>query len=327
MLPTIALRAQLRLAHANGTHGRTADAEAHLRAAEQLVVPDTPYAQADKAVGLAYNRAIVEQWADRVSSTLEWLPASIAACEASFGRDSPRCGDLKIQRTWALMRYGDADQAVAHAEELAPMMTQAKASYGRFAASYVLMRVFAAKGLTDPHLLPTATLERLLQPDAAQPLQLQFQLPAMAHLAIMRLRAGEIEQAQQWFDRADALVATLAEGQLPEHAAFVGTARGLLLQARGEHAAALTEFGELCDAPSGLGNSLNSLNCVRSLVALERKPQALTLVRHVVSMATASLGPDAPNTRRARQFLKELEAPGYPLPPWDGSQIFISGIR
>ena len=102
--------------------------------------------------------------------------------------------------------------------------------------------------------------------------------------------------------------------------------RALALQSLGQDDAALAMMGQLCKvvAPR-LYTALAQLNCVRSLAATGRASEALALVQLALPVLTKTVGSDAPHTRRARQLLESLRAPGgYKPPPWHPSQIFYA---
>lgn len=304
-------------------------AEAQLRLAESLPLPQTAIARADRAMTVALRRAIIDEFSDRHAKLLHWLPDSIAQCEQTFGSESPRCADLKLRRIWALLRMGDREQLQQRSLELTPLLKQRGALYDRFSAAYVLMRADAAMGLTGSELVPAAVLQDMLQPDAPEHLPVAFQLPAMANLALWRLRAGDLPQAQAWLQRARALLAQQPAGRLSAEAASVDSAQGMVLQAQGRHAEALALLGPACvvGPPGPLGRSLGAMNCVRSLVATGQQERAEALMRDAVADMTKSLGAQAPNTVRAQQLLQQLQRPGHREPPWEGRLFYLSGMR
>jgi serine/threonine-protein kinase len=323
----VAFDARMALATALARHGREAEAEAQVAAAARLPPGDKPAAEAERSVALAFMRSDVELYADRYAAVLGWLPDSISGCERSFGSDSQRCGELKQRRLWALLRLGQAEQALALAAELGPMLNRARARYAQFSTAYLLVRVLAVNGRNDRGLAPVAVLEGLLHPDQTDPLPLAYQLPAINSLALLQLRGGDRERAEAWLQRADTLSAGLAPGQYTAELKGLRVARGLALQARGFDAQALQALGPLCEVatPKPLIASLSSLNCVRSLVALGRQAQAVELVRQALPVLQRSLGEQAPNTQRARRLMDSLQAPGgFRRVPWDAAQLFVS---
>jgi hypothetical protein len=318
---------RLRLAILASQADDAEQAQAQLQAAGTLAAEGPATLAADRSVALAFARSEIDLNLDRYAHVLAWLPASIAACDTAFGINSQRCGELKQRRLWALLRTGEADRAWRHVPDLDPMLQQSTARYPQFFTAYLLARVLAIGGRTERSLAPIVVLERLVQPEAADPLPVRLQLPTLSSLAIVRLRAGEPDQAEAWLRRADAVLATIAADQLVPERRGLQLTRALVQQARGDHTRALALFGSLCDntVPKRLIASLASLNCVRSLVASGRRDQATAVVQGALPVLSRDLGAEAPNTRRAQRLLDSLQAPGaIQLPRWDGTQFVIS---
>ncbi len=323
----IALRTRLLLARQMAARGDATRAEAHLTAAEALPLPDTPYGRADRAAALADVRASLAMFGDGFSSVLAWLPAQVAACDAGLGPNSPRCAELRQQRLWALLRVGDGQQALTLAEELLPLLKQGRSQQGRFAAAYLWVRILAANGRTDRRHPAVASLEDLVAAGRSDPLMPANALPALAALANLRLRAGDMAGATQWVAQADAITATLGPGVLDPQRGAVEQARGLLHQARGAHAPALKALGCETAQPVNVGQALSSLNCVPSWLATGQQPRALSLLGMAVTTLEQKLGPQAPASQRSRALLQQLQSPAYRQPAWSGAQVFLSGIR
>ena len=180
-------------------------------------------------------------------------------------------------------------------------------------------------GQTDDTLEPIAMLIDLVRPTQTAPPPPHNQMPILVTLAEIRLRAGDHAGNQQWLARAEALL-PLAGAEQATASKHIQLGRALALQSLGQDQAALTTMGQLCKAGDlPLDAVLMQLNCVRSLAATGRNSEALELVQRALPVLTKSVGSDAPNTRRARQLLESLRAPGgYKPPPWHPSQIFYA---
>ncbi|MBT9488482.1 MAG: serine/threonine protein kinase [Rubrivivax sp.] len=323
----IALRTHMLLARQMAARGEATRAEAHLAAAEALPLPGSPYGLADRAAALADVRASLAMFSDGFSTVLSWLPAQVADCDAGLGPGSPRCAELRQLRLWALLRMGDGRQALALAEELLPLLIRSRSQQARFAAAYLWVRILAANGRTDRLHPAVASLEDLVAAERTDPLMPSNALPALAALATLQLRAGDLAGAAQWVAQADAITAALGPGVLDPQRGAVEQARGLLLQARGAHPQALKALGCEAAQPVNVGQALSSLNCVPSWLATGQQTHALLRLGTAVATLERTLGPQAPASQRSRALLKQLQVPAYRQPAWSGAQVFLSGIR
>ena len=268
----IALRTRLLLARQMAARGEATRAEAHLAAAEALPLPTTPYGVADRDAALADVRASLAMFSDGFRSVLTWLPARVAACDAGLGPSSPRCAELRQLRLWALLRMGDGHQALALADELLPMLKQGSSQQARFAAAYLWVRILAANGRTDRRHPAVASLEDLVAAGRQNPLMPSNALPALAALATLQLRAGDIAGAARWIAQADAITATLGPGVLDPQRGAVEQARGLVEQARGAHVQALQTLRCTSAEPVNVAKaSPLALRAVRMLGPINRR--------------------------------------------------------
>ena len=322
------MQAHLWLADRAAGRGDAAEVQAQLAKATALPAAIDSMIQAAHAAEIARARIDIDVQ-QRFAEQLQWLPASIAACQRQFGADSRRCGELKRRQAWALLRMGDGRQALAVAEQLTPQLSQSTARYARFAAAYLRVHILAALGLTNFDEPAVQVLMAMLGDDSTNRLPPLYQVPGLISMALLQLRTGDVADAERWLAQADAVIATQGRESLKAESASLDAARGLTLQARGKHHEALVALGARCQAPQPASPlaSISGLNCVRSLVATGQKPQAMALVQATLTRFGSSLGEDAPNTRRARQLLQDLQSPAYRQPAWTGGQIFISGIR
>jgi hypothetical protein len=177
----------------------------------------------------------------------------------------------------------------------------------------------------DPKAEALVKLEDLLRADTRQPLPVATQLPGLVTLAEVQLRLGDRTRAAFWLDRAESLLGSAgAEARFATRR--IKLSRGLILQSQARDREALELMSELCDMPHrGAGNNLTRLNCVRSLVLTGKSADATNIAYAAVDALTNTIGPDAPNTQRARKLLEALQSPaGWRPPPWNAAQIFLA---
>jgi hypothetical protein len=226
---------------------------------------------------------------------------------------------------WTLLRIGEATEALQRLPQMTRVLEQPSARNEQFLSAYLLERILAANGQTDESLEPMQLLERFARADVPDPMTIEYRLPAIYSLIELRLRAGDLEQAEAWLAKGEAVAAQVPAGKLAYEFRRFGLARGLVLQARGRDREALQSMGSYCEAAqdAALGSML-SLDCVDSLVALGQTDRAVRIARNAVAVLEGHLGHDAPNTIRARRRLEELSAPGGAQPhAWEPTRFFM----
>ncbi len=328
---SLAYQAQLSLAHAASFRGRVADAQALLERAQQLPVRlSSPTAAARQALQLAVLQGEILGNAGRFADMATFAGDTVAACEGNnLDPERRRCLPLQLQLAWAHMHLGNPTQALTSAQRMAWTLHQKDEGYARFATAYLMVQALAAAGQTRPGQLPVLVLEDLLRSDTVVPLPVRYQVPGLNALAQLRLRAGDIGAAEALLARAVAVMEHAPSRSLEAERAGIELTQALAAQARSEHATALRSMGSRCnpDLSPSVMHGLQSLNCVRSLMATGQRQRAMALVASAVGPLTQYLGADAPHTRRALALLVALQSPRYRNPPWAETSFYVGGIR
>lgn len=240
---------------------------------------------------------------------MSWLPSATRDCLAHFGNTSPRCLELTQRQLWARLRTGHRAEALALVPQVLPRLQQRSDRSNQFIVAFLLVRVLAMANAQDQHPEALAVLKSLVDPAATDPLAQEYRLPALTTLVDVSLRAGDLAQAAIWLARADALDTHLPAAPLSPERQRLDLSRGLVLQARGEHALALTAMAHFCArSKTKVIYSLLSLNCVPSLLATGQVDAAQTVLTHVLGVLESHLGSDAPHVLMARRWLAALRA-------------------
>ena len=336
----LAYQAQLLLAHKLLGRGETEQAQFVFQQATPPTPPhSTPADAARHQLLAAVVRNDILGYANRFAEMASAARISVAACESTnFDPERRQCRPLQLQLAWAQLRLGDPRQALQEASRMSWTLNQHDEVYARFSTAYLMVQALAAASETDATLQPLQSvqpvqvLQDLLHAGAAVPLPVRYQVPGLNVLAQVRLQAGDVDGAHSLLARAGTVVAAALPGTLAAEAAGLAQTQALVAQARSEHAAALQFLGPRCNpvqgaAPTAVMPALQSLNCVRSLVATGQQARAQALVAASVGPLRQHLGADAPATRRALALLAELQSPSYRNPAWSGNSFFIGGIQ
>ena len=321
----VAFYAHLELATLRARKRDMAGALQHLQKAREITNGGSALPEAARTWQLTLAQINLELARDNIASALQLLSPAVAWCDSALGPQSRRCANLKYRLVHFLTLAGDTKAAQPWMAELLPWLRQPISLRAKVRGALTLAQALAMDGQTDEQMEPILLLMDLVRPTPAVPLQPQQHMPILVTLAEIRLRAGDHAGSQQWLERAEAslLLSGAEQGTASKH---IRLGRALALQSLGQDQAALTTIEELCKEVDLRGSVvLKQLNCVHSLAATGRTSEALALLQSALPVLTKSLGSDAPHTRRVRQLLESLRAPGgYTPPPWHPSQIFYA---
>lgn len=286
---------------------------------------DDPADRVIRALELASAQAEAGLYLSRFKAVQQQVPGDIAQCEHALGGASRICTDLGKSLLWAMLRSGDWQPALAHMPALQPALLQSSARRQQFHAAYLLARILAVNGKLDWSQAPLAALERMADPEAAEPLNPRLRLAALYTLVELGVRSGDMDRARRWLDIAEALAHSAPPDTLGVERKRLGLARGLYLQAQGQHQQAIRSMGGFCDGhPIGVVATWVSVNCADSFLALGDRPQAERILEAALTEAIRLLGEDAPNVARIRQRLHEAQGSGAMPPAWRRERIFMS---
>ncbi len=321
----IAFQAQVDLAILAMNQGDGPAARQQLEMAHTLARRPSIVPEAVRSWILTLAQVTLDEEADDMAAVLRLLPSAIDWCGRELGPRNMKCAHLKLRHVSVLTAAGDPVAARDWVQELLPWLQQQQSPLVRKQVALTLARALAIDGHTGANQEPFAALRELVQHGHAETLRPASQMPALITLAEIRLRAGDHAGGQAWLAKAEAMLPQ-AGAERERAALHLQMGRALALLSLGKDHEALAELGERCTEPAVWSDHvLMQLNCVRSLAATGRKADALALVQRSVPVLARSLGPDAPNTQRARQLLQALQAPGgWKPPPWTPAQIFYA---
>ena len=288
-------------------------ARRHLAAAEQLAqahTQDFPWARFNP---VAIYRVNIEMNEGRYAHTVAWLAPTVSACSEAMGASSATCGMLRAELLAAYQKMGHIDLA-AQARPLLLNLDRSKVTPAFFRDILASLAKLAGMQGAPAHHEDLLALAQAAKDAAESSVDASLELPLFNALAEAHLWAARPQEAKPWVQRARQLLQQHPGLSASRESLKTGLYEGLILQAQGRYQEALSAMGPICQpswlntpTPHRVLTHLNSLNCVPTLAALQRKDDAMALVNAALPLLEPAMGADSPVMQRVSALKADLD--------------------
>lgn len=311
--PETLMQTHLDMAQIETLRQQSESARRHLAAAERLAhahARDVPWARFNP---VAIYRVNIEMNEGRYAHTVAWLAPTVSACAEAMGASSATCSMLRAELMAAYQKMGHIDLAVQTKPPL-HSLDRSKVTPTFFRDILASLAKLAGMQAAPVDQEDLVALAQAAQAAAENSVDASLELPLFNALAEAHLWAARSQEAKPWVQRARQLLQQHPGLSASREALKTGLYEGLILHGQGRYREALAAMGPICQpswlntpTPHRVLTHLNSLNCVPTLAALQRKDDAAALLHAALPALEQAMGADSPVMQRVLALKAHLD--------------------
>lgn len=257
--------------------------------------------------GLDWERADLLYGAGSYARALSEVEASLPRCVDSLGPEAEYCRLLLLRKGVILYRVGRIDEAAQTLPRIEAIARDEQSPYLRNEALLLGVRL---QSLANPRATPAFFDEVRRFGESGDEIAMHpaFKAAALLGLAESRLRKDDPDDARRWAERA----LQLESGGMV--AAVGRSLLGVALSRQGRDDEALQQMQQSATAfdailgPDHPMTQLFALNRVLELERLQRRPEAVDLLKRAEPVLRRAFGAESPTYTRVEQIRRRLES-------------------